>query len=315
MKNNCNNSKKLSAFSLIEISIVVLIVGILIVGITQSSRLISLAKVNTAKSLTQGSPAASIPNMSIWVESTSDSSFEDESIEDGDEVEAWNDINPQASTKADLSSTTGPIYKSEVINGLPAICFNNTTTCGTGTGTTNSLSTANFPNLVSGNATVFAVVRLPSTLATQSIFGKLTSTDDDPNIKFGTSATAANGWIFYDQADSYSVSGGSVAEASTSYVVSVVYHSNSISTGNNTDSGVAVFQNGAAKGKDDSTSSPNLSADGSFVIGEDGSGSGYYTGFLGELIVFDRALKKEERQSVESYLGRKCGVKMTTETY
>ncbi len=94
MKNK-HKSKGLRAFSLIEISIVVLIVGILIAGITQSSRLISLARINTAKSLTQGSPASSIPNMSVWFESASDSVFDNSNIEDGDKVKAWNDIKLQ----------------------------------------------------------------------------------------------------------------------------------------------------------------------------------------------------------------------------
>ncbi len=315
MKNNCNNSKKLSAFSLIEISIVVLIVGILIAGITQSSRLISLAKVNTAKSLTQGSPASSIPNMSLWIETTGDSSFADTSIEDGDEVETWNDINPQASTKSNLTGSTGPIYKTEIINGLPAICFNNTTTCGSGTGTSNSLLTSNFPNLVSGTSTLFVVVKLPATLAAQTILAKQTTSNNNPNLKFGTSATASQGWNYYDQGATYNVSGGSSVAASNAYVVSVVYRSNSASTGSNTDSGIAIFQNGASKGKADTTSSPNSSATGSLYLGQDGSGASYFTGYVGEVIVYDRALKKEERQSVEAYLGKKWGVKMTTETF
>lgn len=316
MKNNRNNSGNLSAFSLIEISIVVLIVGILIAGITQSSRLIALAKVNTAKSLTQGSPAASIQNLSFWIESTSVASFDDANIEDGEEVEAWNDINPQASTKAHLSGSSGPIYRTEVINGLPAICFNNVTNCGASTGTTNSLSTSNFPNLTSGTSTVFAVVKLPATLAAETILGKLTSGGANPNIKFGTNATAANGWNYYDESGTYSASGGTAVVASNNYVVSVVYNGNSDSTGNNTSDGVAIFQNGEGKGKDDAGgASPNVSADGALFVGEDGTSAGYFTGYIGEIIIYDRALKREERQSIESYLGRKWGIKMVSETY
>jgi hypothetical protein len=38
--------------------------------------------------------------------------------------------------------------------------------------------------------------------------------------------------------------------------------------------------------------------------------STYYDGDIGEIIIFDRALKTEERQSIEKYLGQKWGIKI-----
>lgn len=304
MKNK--QTKKLTAFSLIEISIVVLIVGILIAGITQSSRLISLAKVNTAKSLTQGSPAASINDLSLWIETSAKESFQSEDIEDGDLVTQWNDLNPQSSTRANLVTSGGsPVYKSNIINGLPAVCFNDTNLCGTSTGTSNSLSTTNFPSIVNGEATVLAVVRAPSTLAAQTIFSNGTSS---PNIRFGTTAST---WTYFDSAASYTAS--STMSAGGNYIVSLVYHSNSTSTGANSNTGIAFFQDGAAAGVSSTTSTPGTGTE--LFIGQNGSSASYFTGFVGELIIYDRALKTEERQSVESYLSKKWGIKVAVAAY
>ncbi len=118
---------------------------------------------------------------------------------------------------------------------------------------------------------------------------------------------------YHDKEGQYS--GSEALKASNNYVLSVVYNKNSTSTSDNTNDGVAFFQNGDAKGKLDTTSEPNIGADGELFVGQDGAGSSYYKGYIGELIVYDRALKKEERQSVESYLGRKWGIKMVTASY
>ncbi len=324
MKNK-HKSKGLRAFSLIEISIVVLIVGILIAGITQSSRLISLARINTAKSLTQGSPASSIPNMSVWFESASDSVFDDSNIEDGDKVRTWNDINPQASTKANLNadsiegsdgkvSDSAPIYQTDIINGLPAICFNDTALCGKDTGLSNYLKSQNFPSIISGSATVFVVFRLSSAKPTSdgSLFGKLaSSTKTNPNVKMSIKSTG----VFSYQDNGGEYEGSETLNDNSNYIISVVYNKNSTSTSDtNTNDGIAFFQNGEGKGKLDTTSEPNIGADGALFVGQDGNSS-YYKGYIGELIIYDRALKKEERQSVESYLGRKWGIKMVTASY
>lgn len=51
--------KKITAFSLIELSIVVLVIGILIAGFIQGSKLVSKAALNSARTLTESSPVAS----------------------------------------------------------------------------------------------------------------------------------------------------------------------------------------------------------------------------------------------------------------
>ncbi len=308
------NNRRISAFSLIEISIVILIIGILVAGVTQSSRLLTQAKLSSAKTMTQSSPVASIKNLSLWIESTSDLSFQSSDLDDGTAITTWNDINPQTVTKANLTTGTSPTYKTNIINGLPAVLFD---------GSTTFLTTANFSN-ISTNSTVFAVVRLPSTLAAQPIFSKRPSAafgSSAPNIQLSTSTT---GWQYCDAAAvstsgtvcNYSVDPTSAPATSSNYVVSIVYNTSSTAVASETSTGLALFQNGVAQTKVTTTTSPNTSVTDNFFLGKDGTTSpAFFGGHIGELIIFDRALKREERQSIETYLGKKWGITMTTASY
>ncbi len=296
---NMKNNRDLRAFSLIEISIVVLIIGILVAGITQSTRLLSQAKTSTSKTLTQSSPAASVKNLVLWVESTSEASFDSTETDDNVAISNWYDINPQSSLKNSFTATTKPTYALNAINGLPAIKFNGTSTI---------MTSSNFSNIITGSVTVFAVVKLPATVAAQPIIGKRVGTS--ANFQFGTGTSAA-GWQFCDNTcPNYAAGSNAAVSANGSYVASVVYTGTS-TAGTSTSTGISFFQNGAlANAVQNTTTSPSTSVAGSLALGGDGVG-GFFGGHIGEILVFDRALKKEERQSIEGYLGKKWGINMT----
>jgi hypothetical protein len=101
-------------------------------------------------------------------------------------------------------------------------------------------------------------------------------------------------------------------------VASVVYNGaitgTSTAVSGSTSSGIAFFHNGilannTAKIGQNTTTIPNKLVAGSLTLGGDGV-SGFFGGYIGEIIVFDRSLKKEERQSIEGYLGKKWGINM-----
>ncbi len=306
-----NNNRK-SAFSLIEISIVIIIIGILVAGVTQSSRLLSQAKISSARSMTQSSPVTSVKGISLWIESTSENSFQTSELDDGTVVTTWKDINPQTITKADLSSSGSPKYKTNIINGLPAVLFT--------AATPDFFSTANFSNLSSGS-TVFAVVKLPSTLAAQGIISKRTA-GTAANINLELATTTTTGWNYSDGAATYNLTAGSApTAASGSYVLSVVYNSASSSSTTSTATGIHFFQNGATSpfsaNSITTTGSPNTSVTDNLFVGKSGltATPAPFGGYIGEIIIFDRSLKKEERQSIESYLGKKWGIAVTAASY
>ncbi len=294
-----NNHK--SAFSLVEISIVIIIIGILVAGVTQSSRLLNQAKLSSAKSMTLSSPVASIKGISIWIDSVSDASFQSNDLDDGTAITTWNDINPQTITKANLTPSGGPVYKTNIINGLPAVLFDGTDDFG---------STANFSNL-SDQATIFMVVKTPSVISgVSTIFSKrISASNSGTNIQanLGTSS-AGEGWQLCDSVTSGGAQNcydsGTSITVNNSYVMQMIYTANS-------STGVNFFQNGnGGTQQDSSNNSLSTSVSDDFFLGKSGltSAPAYFSGYLAELIIFDRSLKLEDRRAVEAYLGKKWGI-------
>ena len=303
------------AFSLIELSIVLLVIGIIVAGITQSSRLINQSKLVNAQTMTQSSPVSSIKDIILWVETTQTTSFKDSEVDDGKEILTWYDYNPQTTIKSSFTGTAGtaPLYRSQgssLINGLPILDFSIGSRFMTNT---------SFSGLSGTSATLFFVGKLPSTISAQVILSKRPSAafaSSAPNIQFSTAATGT-GWKYCDgatqttNATNCNYGATATVTASANYVISVVYNSNSSAPSGNTATGISFFQNGVLSGQFATTSFPANNSDSLFVgkHGSSDSTSGtFFNGSIGEIIIFNRALNKEERQSVEQYLGKKWGI-------
>jgi len=117
------------AFSLVELSMVILIIGILIAGVSQGIDLYEDFKLASARNLTSGSIVARVPNLSMWWETTMETSFINSKPNEGDLINRWNNINSQRVMKVNLlnapNDATRPTYKASAINGLPALKFSN----------------------------------------------------------------------------------------------------------------------------------------------------------------------------------------------
>lgn len=286
--------KNNSAFSLIELSIVVLIIGIIIAGITQSSSLVRKMRLNTAKNLTTSSPVAGINDLVLWVESTSESSFNASEQSEGSSVTNWYDLNPQSSFKNNFTQNTlsnKPTYKIEGINNLPSVYFDGSNDFMLTTESNNSSGYLN-----DNNFTIFVVTNfLTTTNAVSVLFSnqagwqrniglELNYTDrlrlDGPNSTRAVGATA----IGFDQAR--------------------------IISGFRNPSNTTLFVNGTQYASTTtSTAQPSIS--GIFVLGAF-AGSGYFSkAHIGEVIVYGRALTTEERKDVERYLSKKWSIKIS----
>ncbi|MBP7709491.1 MAG: prepilin-type N-terminal cleavage/methylation domain-containing protein [Rickettsiales bacterium] len=295
------NTRRASAFSLIEISIVILIIGILVAGVTQSSRLLSTAKLSGARSMTQSAPVASIKDLALWIEATSETSFSSADLDDATAITTWNDINPQTISKVVFSGGTSPTYNTNRINGLPAVTFN---------GSSQFLTSTNFSNIGSNAATVFIVARTPSTIGVTptSIFSKRVSagnTGTNIEINLGTTVIGTKGWQFCNTVavahNCYS-SGHTIA-TNSNYVMQMTYTSGSAT-------GADFFQDGLGGTQGDTTTGSLASVADAAFLGKSGltATPAYFSGQLGELIIFDRLLKLEERRAIEAYLGKKWGI-------
>ena len=67
--------KNHKAFSLIEISVVIVIIGILIAGISSGIDMFQDYRLTSARNLTKNAPISRIPDLKLWLETTSEKAF------------------------------------------------------------------------------------------------------------------------------------------------------------------------------------------------------------------------------------------------
>ena len=284
------------AFSLIELSIVILIIGILVAGVTSSSRLIKRMKVITAQNLTRNSPISSIKDLSIWLESSLDESFDNAEESDGANITNWYDINPQSSYKFTLNQPTlanKPVFAEAGINGIPSVKFD---------GNSSDFMFLQNYNLSSNKLTFFIVTnRIVGNTGTAII------NSIDP--------TYVNDWADPGSIQLWEVSGQFKAwKGGGSFPLSFFTHPGNgvpyISTTTFDGANNIVYLNG--------TASPAVAYTGYHLLKDLyiacrylGSPGIFYSGFISEIIIFSRVLNTEERKSVEAYLSKKYNIKVS----
>lgn len=284
-------------FSLIELSIVIIIIGILIAGLSASSSLINKAKLSTAKSLTNSSPVASIKDLFFWLEATSEKSFSASEPEDGDSLSTWLNINPRnqniTQTSVEGGSSKEPKYKLNCINNISCVQFNG--------------DYSNFhidENVKTDNFSIFVVFQLKDydRLCCDTLMSTVGS---DSGVDYFDLKVISSGRAnFRYHKSTHEVTAlytGDVMKSDTPTILDVIHKS----------SGATLYHNGS------NVDSDNSGGGGSKRIGD--ISIGYWkqaasnlfqplNGYIGEIIIFTRALKNQERQDVEQYLGQKWDV-------
>jgi prepilin-type N-terminal cleavage/methylation domain-containing protein len=288
-----------AAFSLIELSIVILIIGILIAGVTQGSRLINAYKLSTARALSNSSPVPSIKDLFFWLDATAETAFLNQNsspdIEDTDTVSSWKNSNPlTTSQQFCIQGTTGnqPTYVTDGINNLPSVRFNvsNGTmrlSCTLGV----SINTEN---------TIFTVVKWVSSYALANTnFLVIDSGSAEQTLN---SVTTAGLFQFSNWNGSSNVDVLSHTLTSGGNVVITRYSNPTLNSS-------ALYFNGSNVSTSTSTLTgtfPNIT----ITVGNFTNASRTLGGDIAEVIIYDRALKNEERIAVEKYLGQKWGIKI-----
>lgn len=294
--------KNLRAFSLVELSIVLLIIGILIAGISDGSRLIGVAKLNMARTTTNSSPVSSVKNLVLWLDATAEKSFEEIETENNSAISVWYDSNPQTQIRNNLTQSAAerkPSYVTSAINSLPAVRFNNETVA-----EEDFMLSTLFQN-INTYSTVFLVIKTPSSLATtQTIISKVIANDTGTNLQTNIAASAISYCDGVAAQNCYS--GTTSFDTSTNYIISMTYIPNT--SGN----GMKFYKNGGTSLSSTTTDSPDTLVAENLFLGKSGiSGAAqYFNGHIGELIIFDRALKDEERISIQNYLSKKWTIKI-----
>jgi hypothetical protein len=240
------------------------------------------------------SPINSIPDLNMWLEATLDGSVISASNsnvpENGDLISAWNDINSQDSNKNNATQATSanqPTYVAKGINDLPVLSFdgvNDRFTIGNGI-----IKEANF--------TVISVLQRTSSTS-GPIIGGISTT----GVSVGHSGNDTFIYIFNGNGgNGNDALAFSTPAYSTPIPKIMSFTENSSRTG-------SFYLNGVVQSP---LSSPTMSIPyaypTTYTVGFS-LNLGYFSGQIGEIIVFNRVLKASERASIENYLAKKWGI-------
>ena len=297
--------KNHKAFSLVEISMVILVIGILISGISQGIDLYDDYRLTSARNLTKNSLVNRIPDLEMWLETTSEnslatgtSSFTDKPNPiDQDSIGRWNNINPNILPTARNHATQNnptvsvdnqPKYIRKGMNGLPALLFDGT----------NDFFSFDGNFLVGSDYTIFVVEARGSNKYTHFFLGGTGSAVNSRlHVGYRHNNTITLAHFHRDLDKTVSVFTSQVG----------IVHSFVFSKVN----GKAIWTNGGGKvfNQEDSAKEPLISYASSVIAGNNEANT-YFIGNLAEIIFYTRALTDKERQGVEAYLSKKWGIKL-----
>ena len=293
---NKNNSRKIQAFSLIELSIVILIIGILVAGVTSSSRLIRRMKVITAQNLTRNSPVSSIKDLSMWYETSLDESFDNTEESEDSPITNWYDLNPQSSYKINGSQPTlanKPKYKEGIFNGLPGIFFDGV----------DDHIIVNSAGISGRGLSIFMVAQRKGLGTFQGLLAGInpaTMTDDAANAGGLQAFYDSNGGTYITISGGvwYSSVSQTVPRDNIPYIISTFFNGTNNIAYLNSNTGAAV------------TGSPFFLVDRLYIgCRYVNAPSFYYWGHIAEIIIFNRGLNTEERLAINAYLSKKYAIK------
>jgi prepilin-type N-terminal cleavage/methylation domain-containing protein len=296
---------KNKAFSLIELSIVVLIIGILIAGITNYTSLVNKSRLSSARSLTQSSPVRSVKGLILWLETTSKDSFIESETQDSSLITKWSDLNPTVQQKNNAFARTPPTYKKNCLNGLPCLQFDGLTTY---------------------METSYGIGRYP-TFTIFAVFKPTGYQDNDRGDLVVSKNWGEPGDIWYysnyyeEDEEWYLSLQTSEDYDKTGYLSG--FRSVNVTSVVNKNSQYEIYVNKNAELLDDGYSEvdpeditadlpPNIIQIGCFNEDSDTDPEAVdeqLNASVGEIIIFNRALKKQEREDIENYLMQKWGVK------
>lgn len=298
--------RKNQAFSLIELSIVILVIGILISGIIKGQRLINDFRIQSARSLTNSSPISSIQDLALWLEPTLKDSFTNDYPEDKDRIAAWRDINPQTTRKNNAiqsDENLRPYFITNAINGLPAIYF-----------TPNSKEILegeyiiNSHNAATGSFSFFLVALSSETGNYQTAF-ETSNTEFEEGWKIDRLQSFYNNQIrlvFCNNTNCAPYGTQILAPDDKAIMMSVVL---------NDSNKLTCYIDGIERYTRTSVAFPKATTK-AYRIGNDqqwinAGGSGAWRGYIGEIILFNRALGNTDRKHIEEYLGQKWGISVS----
>lgn len=294
------SNRRLKAFTLMEISMVILVIALLVAGIMKANILYDKHLLSNARILTNSSPVNVVGGLTLWLETTSTKSFDHENPEDGDAIENWHDINSQLTDKLTFTQGTSsarPTYTKNSINRLPSLLFFDD----------DSEFMASEDNVLGSR--IIASDEVTIFLVQNHLSGHTTSFSWAPGIGSGGKrlnihATHSSG-LYFD----YGTCCGS--NDRVSQAVSNFSNKNKVISFRKEFNGTFEGRvNGSLTVSSSSfTGTLDLTDESKIYVGALGysneSTNSFFDGYIGEIIVFNRAITDSQRLEIEEYLAKK----------
>lgn len=291
------------AFSIAEIGVILLIISILFAAITEGTNLYRKSKLASARNLTQNSPVNYLEGLTLWIESTSKDSFDDETPGNNDAIQNWHNINNriESLTLTQSNPAMRPIYLSNGINGLPAIHFPGVQSTSDPRLYIDNLQSSKLVSADEG--TIFMVKITNSSLIDSHLLGWTSVSIHDIH---------SGNFIWYfggatNQRTSTDSISDDIGESFYDKPRIVVLRRSLISseTGMKID-GLQITPDITATSTD-----MDASASSDFVLGSISKTSQYsMNSVIGEIIFFNRPLSDDEIKTVEGYLSQKWKISL-----
>ena len=278
---------KNAAFSMLELSLVILIVGLIMAGVSGGRYLLVQSRISSAEYLTKRSPVTEINGAIIWFETTSVNSLINSEASNEATISVW--YNLAANNKDAIQNTVGsrPIYSTKAIGLLPAIKFDGV----------DDVLTFNGSDLIGSNYTIFVVEKR--------------SSNKSNNYFIGGTSTATNSNLYLGYKTNASIAHNQYGNGYTSPTATYIEYDAKIHVFiQDVANGKKYYQNGTSFS---TTADPTVNS--ASLVSNTGSAIGrmttnYYQGYIGEIIMFNRALSDAERSDVELYLSTKWKIKL-----
>jgi hypothetical protein len=236
-----------------------------------------------------------IANLGIWLDATVDSSL----TFNGNTVSEWRDLSGNGRHFAQGTAASQPNGVNVTQNGRRALQFSG------GQGMSGNAATLNTIRNVPG-ATAICVFRFDSAGATGVVFNfSIATAVQTSRFQIGQSSGVGGTYAGGRRLDANSFASAFYADNTNARVQSgVLDYANS---------DAFIWQNGTLENSNTSFQTTGNSQDADHLgvtIGANviSVGSQFLTGWIGEILVWPRALTASERQRVERYLGRKWGI-------
>lgn len=263
-----------------------------VVGFYFIKQFIYQKKIDSAVVLTKSSPVNYINGVVLWLETVDNVNFIDK--QNNSLIYSWQ--NKPKGSFSQVNKNNQPIYSKLGINNLPALYFEGKS----------FMTDASFQNIVK-SATIFMVIKPTNMLGKKTILSK---SDDKTNFRFLINVKEKNyhyEFCLFAEQEKCFIS--NYLNKKTPDEISVQIVSIVADSYNDNKDGLQLFVNGDVLSSfitadsffAESTSSLNIGR----TLNQDQVATGYFDGYIGEIIIYNKALNDLQRKLIEDYLKNK----------